>query len=516
MRKVLLVILDGWGHSDFEGEPTQGNAVELASVPSFRHLYETCPRTRLECSGTDVGLPNGQMGNSEVGHLNLGAGRVVHQDIARIDHAIAENEFASALNLNELVQQVRDAGSKIHVVGLVSDGGVHSHLRHFLALFDLLPKDIPIRVHCVTDGRDTSPTGGADYLAQIETACSVSEHWSIASVCGRYWVMDRDRRWDRTRKGYDLIVSGQAEVWADDLCFMEQGYASGVTDEFVLPTGIRGVGEEGVSPDDVVILMNFRADRMRQLVAALSRDDFDEFKRPEESARTIVSMTEYEEGLPVTVAFPTDNVPSGLSEHLSSLGKRQLKVAETEKYAHVTYFFNGGEEAPFMGEDRSLVPSPRVATYDLQPEMSARGVTQSVIAGLRDNYDFILVNYANPDMVGHTGVLSAAIKAVETVDQCLAEILAVVDEHPEWVVLVTADHGNCEEMIDSSGRVQTAHTTTPVDLMFYDPLGGDVSLAHEGRLGDVAPTVLGQMNIDPPPEMTGRDLVTGQVMLEVD
>ena len=516
MRKVLLVILDGWGHSDFEGEPTQGNAVELASVPSFRHLYETCPRTRLECSGTDVGLPNGQMGNSEVGHLNLGAGRVVHQDIARIDHAIAENEFASALNLNELVQQVRDAGSKIHVVGLVSDGGVHSHLRHFLALFDLLPKDIPIRVHCVTDGRDTSPTGGADYLAQIETACSVSEHWSIASVCGRYWVMDRDRRWDRTRKGYDLIVSGQAEVWADDLCFMEQGYASGVTDEFVLPTGISGVGEEGVSPDDVVILMNFRADRMRQLVAALSRDDFDEFKRPEESARTIVSMTEYEEGLPVTVAFPTDNVPSGLSEHLSSLGKRQLKVAETEKYAHVTYFFNGGEEAPFMGEDRSLVPSPRVATYDLQPEMSASGVTQSVIAGLRDNYDFILVNYANPDMVGHTGVLSAAIKAVETVDQCLAEILAVVDEHPEWVVLVTADHGNCEEMIDSSGRVQTAHTTTPVDLMFYDPLGGDVSLAHEGRLGDVAPTVLGQMNIDPPPEMTGRDLVTGQVMLEVD
>tara|TARA_B100000029_G_scaffold371886_2_gene365939 strand:- start:527 stop:1468 length:942 start_codon:yes stop_codon:yes gene_type:complete len=313
-----------------------------------------------------------------------------------------------------------------------------------------------------------------------------------------------------------LIVSGQAEVWEDDLGFIEQGYASGVTDEFVLPTGIRGAGEEGVSPDDVVILMNFRADRMRQLVAALSRDDFDEFERPEERARTIVSMTEYEEGLPVTVAFPTDDVQRGLSEHLSSLGKRQLKVAETEKYAHVTYFFNGGEEAPFMGEDRSLVPSPRVATYDLQPEMSARGVTQSVIAGLKDNYDFILVNYANPDMVGHTGVLSAAIKAVETVDQCLAEILAVVDEHPEWVVLVTADHGNCEEMIDSSGRVQTAHTTTPVDFMFYDPLGGDVSLAHEGRLGDVAPTVLGQMNLDPPPEMTGRDLVTGQVMLEVD
>ena len=294
MRKVLLVILDGWGHSDFEGEPTQGNAVELASVPSFRHLYETCPRTRLACSGADVGLPNGQMGNSEVGHLNLGAGRVVHQDIARIDQAIAENEFASALDLSKLVQQVREAGSKIHVVGLVSDGGVHSHLRHFLALFDLLPKDVPIRVHCVTDGRDTSPTGGADYLAEIETACAVSEHWSIASVCGRYWVMDRDRRWDRTRRGYDLIVSGQAEAWEDDLGFMKQGYSSGVTDEFVLPTGIRGVGEEGVSPDDVVILMNFRADRMRQLVAALSRDDFDEFKRSREGAGTIVSMTVYE------------------------------------------------------------------------------------------------------------------------------------------------------------------------------------------------------------------------------
>lgn len=516
MRKVLLVILDGWGHSDFEGEPSEGNAVELARVPTFRHLYETCPRTRLACSGADVGLPNGQMGNSEVGHLNLGAGRVVHQDIARVDHAIANEEFASALALNELVQQVREAGSKIHVVGLASDGGVHSHLRHFLALFDILPRDVPVRVHCITDGRDTSPTGGIDYLAEVENACAASAHWSISSVCGRYWVMDRDRRWDRTQRGYDLIMSGKAEVWADDLDFMQESYDSGITDEFIRPTGMRGVAEEGVSADDVVILMNFRADRMRQLTSALTGDDFDEFQRLGTRPNTIVTMTEYEEGLPVTVAFPPDNVQMGLSEHLASLGKRQLKVAETEKYAHVTYFFNGGEEDPFTGEDRSLIPSPQVATYDLQPEMNARSVSQSVLDGLEDNYDFILVNFANPDMVGHTGVLSAAVQAVEAVDECLADILAVVDEHPEWVALVTADHGNCEMMTDSAGRVHTAHTTTPVDLIFYDPAGGEASLPHRGVLSDVAPTVLGQMKIDRPPEMTGRDLLAEPDVLEAD
>lgn len=506
MRKVLLVILDGWGHSDFEGEPTEGNAVELADVPTFRRLHDVFPHTRLACSGADVGLPEGQMGNSEVGHLNLGAGRVVYQDIARVDKAIADGGFAAALGLDGLVEQVRAADSKIHVVGLVSDGGVHSHTRHFMALFDLLPADVPVRVHCITDGRDTSPTGGIGYLAEIDHACARSEEWAIATVCGRYWSMDRDRRWDRTQKGYDLIVSGQAEVWADDLGFLQQSHDDGTTDEFVLPTGMRGVAEDGVSADDVVILMNFRSDRMRQLTAALSRDDFDGFERTGDRPGTIVTMTEYEEGLPVTIAFPPQNVRVGLSEYLASLGKRQLKVAETEKYAHVTYFFNGGEETPWNGEDRVLVPSPRVATYDLQPEMSAPGVAAAVIDGLKGDYDFILVNFANPDMVGHTGVIPAAVKAVEAVDACMTDILATIDAHPEWVALITADHGNCEMMIDAEGNVHTAHTTTPVDLIVYDPTERAVSLSNGGRLGDIAPTVLGWMGIDPPAEMTGRDL----------
>jgi 2,3-bisphosphoglycerate-independent phosphoglycerate mutase len=531
MRKVLLVILDGWGHSDFVGEPDPGNAVELASVPTYRRLYDRRPRTRLACSGADVGLPAGQMGNSEVGHLNLGAGRIVYQDIARVDKAVEDGELAERLGLERIVAHVRNTGAAIHVVGLVSDGGVHSHIRHFTALFDLIPKDVWVRLHCITDGRDTSPTGGVGYLGTLADRCAESERWSIASVCGRYWVMDRDRRWERTKRGFDLIVRGQADQWADSVAFLEESYAAGTTDEFVEPTGLRGAGEAGIGPDDVVILMNFRADRMRQLTAALSVPDFDGFEREGTLPSTIVTMTEYEESLPVKVAFPPENVRTGLSEYLADRGCRQLKVAETEKYAHVTYFFNGGEETPWTGEDRTLIPSPKVATYDLQPEMSARAVADAVIDGVRGEYDFVLVNFANPDMVGHTGVIPAAVKAVEAVDACMSDILAAVDEHPEWVVLVTADHGNCEMMIDPAGNVHTAHTTTPVDFIVYDPQvedsagsgpagggsgadGGDdparrcgLSLSTRGRLADVAPTVLDYMGLEQPEVMTGEKLV---------
>jgi 2,3-bisphosphoglycerate-independent phosphoglycerate mutase len=513
MRKVLLVILDGWGHSDFEGTPSRGNAIELADVPTFRRLYDGFPRTRLASSGGAVGLPDGQMGNSEVGHLNLGAGRVVYQDIARVDKAIAEGSFADALGLDGIVEHVRERDSTIHVVGLVSDGGVHSHLRHFIGLLDLLPEDVTVRLHCITDGRDTSPTGGVGYLSTLDQACSRNERWAIATVCGRYWVMDRDRRWERTKRGFDLMVHGEAAVWADDLSFLAESYAAGTTDEFVEPTGIRGVGETGMAVDDVVILMNFRADRMRQLTAALSSDDFDGFDVGDERPGRIVTMTEYQERLPVDVAFPKENVRMGLSEYLASRSLKQLKVAETEKYAHVTYFFNGGEEAPWEGEDRSLIPSPRVATYDLQPEMSARGVADAVIEGLRGEYDFILVNFANPDMVGHTGVVSAAVSAVEAVDACMTDILDTLDAHPEWVALVTADHGNCEMMIDADGNPHTAHTTEPVDLIVYDPKAStapaEIGL-RSGRLADVAPTVLAYMELDQPAVMTGEDLVTSR------
>ena len=509
MRKVLLVILDGWGHSDFQGEPSTGNAVELANVPTFRSLYDGFPRSRLACSGAAVGLPDGQMGNSEVGHLNLGAGRVVYQDIARIDKAIADGAFEEALGLSSIIEHTRAQGSVIHIAGLVSDGGVHSHVRHFTTLLDRLPADVRVRIHCMTDGRDTSPTKGIEYLSTLEEACASNDEWAIASVCGRYWVMDRDKRWERTKRGFDLMVSGEAAVWADDISFLRESYAAGTTDEFIEPTGIRGVGEPGMVADDAVILMNFRADRVRQITSALTRPDFDGFDRPDRLPDRVVTMTAYADGLPTEVAFPKSNIRDGLSEHLAANGHAQLKVAETEKYAHVTYFFNGGEETPWEGERRSLVSSPKVATYDLQPEMSAHGVADAVIAGLTDGNDFILVNFANPDMVGHTGVISAAISAVEAVDACMADILATVDANPEWVVLITADHGNCEMMIDPEGKVQTAHTTTPVDFIVYDPQAtdGDDVIVRDGRLADVAPTVLEFMTIAPPVAMTGVTLV---------
>lgn len=509
MRKVLLVVLDGWGHSDFEGEPDPGNAVELADVPTFRRLFDERPRTRLACSGPDVGLPEGQMGNSEVGHLNLGGGRVVYQDIARVDRAIEDGSFTERLGLDRLVRQLRASGGTLHIAGLVSDGGVHSHLRHFIALLDVLPEDLPVRIHCLTDGRDTSPTGGAEYVGALARRCASVASWSIASVIGRYWAMDRDRRWDRTRRAYDLIVRGEADRWADDpVEALEASYADGTTDEFVEPTGLRGVGEAGVGGDDVFVLMNFRSDRMRQLTAALAVPDFDDFERRGPRPSEVVTMTEYEDGLPVTVAFEPTDVANGLSQVLAAAGRRQLKVAETEKYAHVTYFFNGGEEDPFDGEDRTLIPSPKVATYDLQPEMSARGVADAVIDGVRGAYDFVLVNFANPDMVGHTGSIPAAVEAVEAVDGCLADVLRAVDSDPTWVALVTADHGNCERMIDEDGRVHTAHTTEPVDFIVYDPVAASpTTLRPAGRLADVAPTVLAYMGVPESAEMTGDVLV---------
>jgi len=507
MRKVLLVILDGWGHSDFRTPPGAGNAVEQANVPTFRSIYDTRPRTRLACSGADVGLPAGQMGNSEVGHLNLGAGRIVHQDIARIDNAAAEGTLARHLDLDGVVTRLRGRGGVLNIVGLISDGGVHSHIRHLRAIMELLPTDLTVRLHCLTDGRDTSPTGGAGYLREVEAFCVRGDDWKIASVTGRYWAMDRDKRWERTKRAYDLIVRGEAEAWEDSSDFLERSYAADVTDEFVPPTGIRGVGERGIRPEDAVLMLNFRADRMRQLVAALVRPDFDGFERGAEPPAEVVTMTQYEEGLPVEVAFAPQDVRMGLAEVVASHGLTQLKTAETEKYAHVTYFFNGGEETPFEGEERVLIPSPKVATYDLQPEMSARGVADAVLSGIREGgYAFILVNFANPDMVGHTGSIPAAVKAVEAVDACLADILEAVEAHPDWVALVTADHGNCEKMIDENGNVHTAHTTEPVDFIVFDPRNADVDV-DGGRLADVAPTVLGYMGIEPPEQMNGRNLV---------
>jgi 2,3-bisphosphoglycerate-independent phosphoglycerate mutase len=501
------MVLDGWGHSDFEGPPSPGNAVELARVPTFRRLFDERPRTRLACSGGDVGLPARQMGNSEVGHLNLGAGRIVHQDIARIDLAVQDGSFARCLGLERLAAGLRERNGVLHVIGLVSDGGVHSHIRHLAALLDAVPHDVAVRIHCLTDGRDSSPTGGAGYLAEVAERCGRREDCAIATVTGRYWAMDRDKRWERTKRAYDLIVRGRAEAWEAGPDFLPRSYAAGVTDEFIPPTGIQGKGERGIRTEDAVVMLNFRADRMRQIVAALTVPDFAGFERDGTRPAEVVTMTAYEPTLPVTVAFAPQDVTMGLSEVIAKQGLHQLKTAETEKYAHVTYFFNGGEETPFQGEERVLIPSPKVATYDLQPEMSARGVADAVIAGLGGPYDFILVNFANPDMVGHTGSIPAAVAAVEAVDACLADILREVAARPEWVALITADHGNCEKMIDENGNVHTAHTTEPVDLIVFDPTSAKTTVAGPGRLADVAPTVLGYMGIARPPQMTGRDLV---------
>ncbi|HSM62207.1 MAG TPA: 2,3-bisphosphoglycerate-independent phosphoglycerate mutase [Longimicrobiales bacterium] len=508
MSNVLLVILDGWGHSDFGPEPDPGNAVEQASVPRFRELYETRPRTRLACSGEDVGLPAGQMGNSEVGHLNLGAGRVVYQAIARIDRSIADGTFRERLGLGDLVARARVDGRALHLIGLVSDGGVHSHIRHLEALLDLLPPDLDVRIHCITDGRDTSPTSGAGFVRRIAERCRAAPGWSVATVSGRYHAMDRDRRWDRTERAWRCIARGESEAVEPGPDFLERRYAEGVTDEFLPPTVIAGAGERGIREGDPVVFFNFRADRMRQICSALTVPAFHGFERPGPLVEGPVTFTEYEPDYPVRVAFPPQFVRNGLGEVLADAGMAQLRVAETEKYAHVTYFFNGGEETAFDGEERILVPSPKVATYDLQPEMSAEGVCDTVVRGIEGGrYPFILVNFANPDMVGHTGVIPAAVKAVETVDACLGRMIDAVESRPGWVALVTADHGNCEQMLQPDGSPHTAHTTEPVDLILVDPSGAARTLADGGRLADVAPTALHFLGLEVPPEMTGRCLV---------
>ncbi len=509
MSNVLLVILDGWGHSDFNVPPWEGNAVELASVPRFRALYDRTPRIRLACSGFDVGLPEGQMGNSEVGHMNLGAGRVVYQEIARVDKAIADGEFASALGLPQTVARLRLEDRALHLVGLVSDGGVHSHIRHVEALLDLLPRDLDVRIHCITDGRDTSPTGGAGFVGRIAERCATSPGWKIATVGGRYFTMDRDKRWERTAKGYRAIVLGQSDVVEESPLFLERRYAEGVTDEFIPPVVVKGAGERGIVDGDAVILFNFRADRMRQLCTAMTVPGFDAIPGARPALSDVTTMTQYEPSYPVRVAFPSRGVDDDLGEILGKWGLPQLRVAETEKYAHVTYFFNGGDETPNPREDRELIPSPKVATYDLQPEMSAQGVADAVARGIEGGkYRFILVNFANPDMVGHTGVIPAAVKAVEKVDACLGRLLDLVaDRSGEWVALVTADHGNCEKMLQPDGSPHTAHTPEPVDFFVVDPSGRAKLTAGGGRLADVAPTVLACMGLPQPTEMTGTSLV---------
>ena len=503
---LLLIIRDGWGINPGGKEKREenGDATLLARTPIHDKLYRDYPASRLSASGADVGLPEGQMGNSEVGHLNLGAGRIVYQDLTRINKAIADGELARNHVAQETFAAARD--HRLHLLGLISDGGVHSHYSHLVALANAAYEAgvKKIFVHAFTDGRDASPTGGAEYLKICAKELKKSGA-RIVTVVGRYFAMDRDRRWDRTKKAWDAIVFGRGEICESSPAeALDRQYKLGKTDEFMPPLIFAYANEQRVRDRDTVLFFNFRADRARQLSQAFLLENFDGFERESWPHVHFVSLTQYDVRYHAPFIFPPEKLAQILGEVASAAGKSQLRIAETEKYPHVTYFFNGGIERAFAGEDRKIVPSPKVATYDLQPEMSARPVTDELLARLAD-YDLIILNFANPDMVGHTGIVEAGIKAVETVDECVGKIIpTLLDLGGKCIV--TADHGNCEQMRNPDGSPNTAHTTNLVHFIYVAKDAAQFR-CQDGILADVAPTLLFLLGMKQPAEMTGRNLL---------
>ncbi|MDQ2101442.1 2,3-bisphosphoglycerate-independent phosphoglycerate mutase [Azospirillum isscasi] len=504
-RPVVLCILDGWGYR----EEREDNAIAQGNTPNWDRLWSSEPHAFLEASEEEVGLPKGQMGNSEVGHMNLGAGRVVRQDLVMIDHAIVEGELERNAALNDLAKALLASGGRCHILGLLSPGGVHSHQDHIAALAGVLSHEgVPVEIHAFTDGRDVPPQSAKDQMAEFMADVHALPGVNVATVSGRYYAMDRDKRWDRVAKAYAALVSARGETAADPIQAIEQSYAAGTHDEFILPTVIDGY--TGMKDGDAILMANFRADRAREILAAFVDPAFDGFERaavPKLAAA--VGMVEYSSTLAklMTTIFPPKSLTRVLGEVVSEAGLTQLRIAETEKYPHVTFFFNGGEERVYPGEDRILVPSPKVATYDLQPEMSAAEVTDKVVAAVDSGkYDLVVINYANPDMVGHSGILSAAIKAVEAVDASLGRLEAAVRAQG-GVMLVTADHGNCELMKDpETNGPHTAHTLDKVPLVLVNGPAG-VEAIRSGRLADIAPTLLDLMKLPQPAEMTGKSLI---------
>ena len=502
-QPLALIILDGFGCR----EETKGNAIAAARTPHLDHLMACCPHTRIGASGMDVGLPDGQMGNSEVGHTNIGAGRIVYQELTRITKSFDEGEALGNPALTAAMENARRPGQALHLMGLLSDGGVHSHIRHLYGLMEMARRFTVERVylHCFMDGRDVPPTSGIEFIAALQQKIEELGLGQIATVSGRYYAMDRDNRWERVKLAYDAIVNGKGNKGPDPVAVMQKSYDAGVTDEFIVPTVVTEGA--GIKAGDSVIFFNFRPDRARELTRALVDPDFAGFEREKGFfPLTYICMTQYDATMPnVEVAYRPESLANTLGEYLSRLGKTQLRIAETEKYAHVTFFFNGGVEAPYEGEDRVLIPSPKVATYDLQPEMSAYAVTDEAVRRIESGrYDVIILNYANCDMVGHTGVFEAAVKAVEAVDTCLGRLLAALEKAGGRAFL-TADHGNADQMADENGAPFTAHTTNPVPFV---AIGfGDVTLRSGGRLADIAPTMLQAMGLPQPEEMTGRSLL---------
>ena len=504
-KPIMLMILDGFG----ENENEKANAIKAAKTPNIDKLMKTCPTTRIFTSGLNVGLPEGQMGNSEVGHTNIGAGRIVYQELTRITKEIEDGDFFSIKEFSEAIENCKKNNSNLHVMGLLSDGGVHSHIRHLYALLELAKrKDFEnVYIHCFLDGRDTPPASGESYVIKLEEKIKEKGVGKIATISGRFYAMDRDKRWERIKKAYDALVNGIGEKATSAISAIESSYQKEIFDEFVVPTVIYN-GDEPVAKiqdKDSVIFFNFRPDRAREITRTLVDKDFNEFETKKLDL-FFVCFTKYDETLPnVNIAFKPTVLNNTFGEYISKCGLTQLRIAETEKYAHVTFFFNGGEEKQYKGEDRILVPSPKVETYDLKPEMSAYEVTQKVIEAIESKkYDCIILNYANPDMVGHTGNFEAAVKAIDTIDECVGKVIEALEKE-NGVAIITADHGNAEQMIDyKTGEPHTAHTTNPVPLILYGVEGVKLK---EGKLADLAPTMLEIMGLEKPKEMTGESLI---------
>ena len=505
-KLTMLMILDGFG----KNENKNGNAVLLAKTPNIDELMRKYPNTEIYTSGLNVGLPEGQMGNSEVGHTNIGAGRIVYQELTRITKSIEDGDFFTIEELTEAIENCKKNNSNLHILGLLSDGGVHSHIRHLYAILELAKrKDFEnVYIHCFLDGRDTPPTSAEIYIAQLEEKIKEKGVGKIASISGRFYSMDRDKRWERVKKSYDVLVNGKGNKAISPISAIESAYQKEVFDEFIEPTMIC-VGDKPVatiSDNDSVIFFNFRPDRAREITRSIVDPKFDGFETKKLNNIYFVCFTNYDETMPnVQVAFKPTKLVNTFGEYISNKNYTQLRIAETEKYAHVTFFFNGGEEKQYKGEDRILVPSPKVETYDLKPEMSAYEVTDKVIEAIKqDKYDTIILNYANTDMVGHTGSLEAAIKAVEVIDECVGKVVKLVEEK-NGVLLITADHGNAEQMIDyKTGDPHTAHTTNPVPLIL---VGMENVQLKTGKLADLAPTMLDIMNLEKPEEMSGESLI---------
>ncbi|CAH2214419.1 2,3-bisphosphoglycerate-independent phosphoglycerate mutase [Tepidibacter aestuarii] len=504
-KPTALIILDGWGINNSD----LGNAIKQARTPNMIKYAQKYPCTSIKTSGQDVGLPNGQMGNSEVGHLNIGAGRIVYQELTRITKAIEDGDFFENEELLKAMNNSKQNNKNLHIMGLLSDGGVHSHIDHLKGLLEFAKKEglEKVYVHAILDGRDTDPKSAVKYIDEIESYMKEIEIGKIATVSGRYYSMDRDKRWERIELGYNSMVLSQGETANSAKEAVEKAYNDNKTDEFVLPTVIlednRPIAK--IEENDSIVFFNFRPDRARQITRSIASKEFDGFKR-DYIDTVFVCMTQYDITInEVNVAFKPQKLNNTLGEYLSSKGIKQLRIAETEKYAHVTFFFNGGEEDPSEGEERCLIPSPKVATYDLKPEMSAYEVTENLIQRLdEEKYDFIVLNYANPDMVGHTGVVDATVKAVETIDECLGKIIDKIVSLGGKAI-ITADHGNAEHMCDEDGNTVTSHSTNEVPCIFITD--EDVKLKDGGRLCDLAPTLLDTMNMQKPEEMTGNSLI---------